>query len=166
MSVLRSLRDALSRLGEARSRENEFRQRLQQWERQVQKLSADDAKAAAEAALADPTLFRCRRAPTDGDERLDPLAPGLRAFFREFDEVEAIKTSTTLARVLIAPSAVRSDFIQIGIDDEHREVGVKAGEEAVYALADDVPVEESEEERYASIYHYLAFIALVSRDQD
>ena len=164
MSVFRALRKVLSRLGEAQSRENEFRQRLQEWEQQVRKLSAADAKAAAGTALADPTLFRCLRAPADGDERLDPLAPGLRAFFREFDRVEAIKTSTTLARALIAPSAVRSDYIQIGIDTEHREIGVKAGEEAVYALADDVPVEESEEERYASVYHYLAFVALLSRD--
>jgi hypothetical protein len=120
-----------------------------------------EARAIAEAALADPGQFRCRRAPAPEGAHWERLAPQLRGFFNEFDTVEAQSADPVLARALIGPSRVIPGYIRIGNDTEHREAAVMPSEEAVYAIAEDVPIDKAVEGRYASIYHYLAFIALL-----
>lgn len=157
------LRNAILYVRRQQTAARQFGEQVQLWSVEVNGLGLAEAKAEAAEALADPALFACVRSPGSGDERLEPLAPALRAFFEEYEDVEAIRTGEQLARVLIAPSAVLDGFIAIGVDGEHAEAAVKPDEEIVYVLADDAPREEARVEHYPSVHHYLAFAARVGR---
>jgi hypothetical protein len=124
-------------------------QLISELENEINPLPIDEAVRRTEALLRDRSKVECwEEPPTEAERvRLAPLAPGLRAFFERYSGVESVRGGTQIVRMMIEPSESGPPNIRIGLDDDHSDIGVKPGEETIYAFGATFP----------SIYHFLLY---------
>jgi len=166
VSVFDSIRRAFHNIVQSRTAASEFTQKIDQLQSGIRALPLEQARSAAEAALADSTRFHVEASLPDGTE-LSELAPDLRAFFERYARVASLGAFISeLGHHTIRPSCVLNGYIAIGTHVEHTELAARPGDETIWVLAEDVPPEDAVEESFPSIYHYLLFVDQFTRAVD
>ena len=141
----------------ARSRDAErFAHALAACEQDLAALSGADARAAAEKVLADPRFIRVVRWSAPPTLRGD-LALALRTFLGSVQRVEGgdeeVVDGREIERLEWAPG-----YLRLGTEDEHTHLAIRPGDEAIYVLADDVPVADRIESVFATVYHWVLWV--------
>ncbi len=120
-------------------------------------LPAAEARARAEALLADPRKFD-RSASTVGDAAaLATLSPALQDFFSRHEKVHVRHGDTLLERELIGPSERKRGYLRIGRDADLTELVVRAGEDPVFEI-DGSETSDAQMRRYPSVYHLIVSV--------
>ena len=130
---------------------------LEAYERELAALPAADARAAAEQVLAAPRFLRVTR-------RQDPpalppeLAPTLREFFHVIQRVDVPGREEAADISDVRPVEWAPGYLYVGTDGEHTHLAVRAGDESVYVLTDDVPDDDRVESVFHTIYHWVLWL--------
>ena len=147
-----------TRTQRARSRGAErYAQALAAYEQELADLPAADARVAAEQVLASPrfiSVFPWTVAAAPGPE----LAPTLTEFFRRIQRVEVPGGERRADAAELEPLDWAAGYLRLGADGEHAHIAVRAGDEAIYVLADDAPSDDRVESVFATVYHWVLWL--------
>jgi hypothetical protein len=129
------------------------------YERELDTLSAAAARQRAELVLtASPFVrgvaWRDGPVPLVGD-----LASGQQEFFRRLRRVEAARHGEPYVDAEeLAPYAGHPGYLRLGQDDEHAYLAVRPGDEALYVIADDEPLERAPSHRFPTLHHWVLWL--------
>ncbi len=128
----------------------------------ISTLSLHEASSRAALLLSDETLFRSIASLSESS-MLNVLAPELRRVLERYESIEFLRGSgAVIARSSMRPSAIKSDFLQIGSvasgTDVEGEISVRPGEEAIYELYANEPPDPTFG-TYRSIHHWVLAMA-------
>jgi len=130
---------------------------LEAYERELAALPAPEARAAAERVLAAPRFLRVTRWQDPPPPRPE-LAPALGEFFQVIQRVEVPGREECADISELQPVEWAPEYLYLGTDGEHTHLGVRAGDESIYVLTDDVPDEDRVESVFGSIYHWVLWL--------
>src|SRR5690606_32365781 len=125
-------------------------------------LSPVEARDRMTALLNDSRYYRTQRSPVidSEDQLLIQLPPSARSLFAEFAVVEECYGDTRLSRSLIGPSALAPSLTRIGYGIAGTELVIQLTGETVFRI-DGSEKRIEEIEHFASIWHYLLFMAMI-----
>ena len=132
------------------------------YEKELGKLSAAEARLQAERVLMAPRLLRV--VPWESPPPSRPqLAGSLDEFFRGIRCVEALRGMPRADAADLAPLGWAPGYLGLGPSEEHTHLAVRAGDESIYVIADDVPPEQRIDRVFATVYHWILWL---ERDQE
>jgi len=138
----------------------EVTERLKRIDAWLAHLPADQARVEAMRVITNPEWFTLTPGPPPGPLP-DWLPASLRELFMRFVKVEGRYCDFVIDGTSVHESRTERPLLQIGWFDEHVELCVSPVDGRVYALADDVPGDESREGSHATIYHAILSVAAV-----
>jgi hypothetical protein len=125
------------------------------FEAHVRTLPLAVARHDAAQALAATNLLDIRLAVGGLPATAAALGPAYREFFASHGRVGSADGSSFVDVLAIDVFDWAPGFLVVGQDDEHRHVMARPGDDAVYLVADDVPVEEMIEAQFPSVHHWV-----------
>lgn len=124
---------------------------------QIFALPLEEARARAEALLADEKKFDRGASPVGNAAAMATLSPTLRDFFARHEKVRTRHGDTVLDRALVGPSELNPRYTRIGRDADLTELVTLPGGDAVFEI-DGSEVSEAQMRRYPSVYHLIVSV--------
>ena len=123
----------------------------------IDRLSVDAARERCVRMLRESSLF----AVTEASEPFKStflLPPQLADFFALFERVVAGNQAATLDRQLVAPSALLSTFVRVGVDYDGAEISFRDSSDRIYEIEGDQP--PTEEDSHQSVWHWILAVEM------